>query len=93
MQGKISINLWPTGSQDPLINKLYKLGIGNGISLSFHFGDYVEIFSFGTDIDNHEMKNFYINHIRLLKRFVIYFRMQAKKLIHDLCCNNLIILK
>lgn len=93
MQGKISINLWPTSRQDALLNKLYKLGIGNGISLSLHFGDYIEIVSFGADLDNHGMKNFYINPIQLLKRFVIYFRMQAKKFIHDLCCNNLIILK
>ncbi len=57
--------------------------IDHGITLAEKTNDGVEYFHFGSFVGNYEINNFYINNIDLLKRFNLYFKTNAKKLIEN----------
>lgn len=88
ISGKIAVSLWSGYPEDSFLQKIYQLGIGNGISIALPFNSYIDIFSFASSIQKTEINNFYLNHLRLLKRFIIFFRLKAKKIIF-LANNNL----
>ncbi len=79
--GKISATLWPDDNNDHFLKTLQELGICNGISIALPFSNYIDIFSFAANQKNTQIKNFYLNHIRLLKGFIIYFRLKGRKII------------
>lgn len=79
--GKISFYLWPLQKSDFILNNMVAQNVKNGISVSLRLSNYVDIFSFSSTSDNH---NFYLNHLNLLKRFVIYFRLKAKDVIDEI---------
>ncbi len=87
--GKMSVSLWPNLPNDIFCQKIYKLGIWNGISIALPFNNYIDIFSFASTRKNCSINNFYLNHLRLLKRFIIFFRLKAKKVIELTINNNL----
>jgi DNA-binding CsgD family transcriptional regulator len=77
--GKLSVAIWKNYVNDSFLEKIYKLGIWNGISIALPFEDYIDIFSFASSIDNKEVNNFYLNHLRLLKHFIVFFRLNGRK--------------
>lgn len=84
MIGKVSCFLWPSRPNDFFLKKLFNININNGVSVSFRLANYVDVFSFSSNTENH---NFYLNHLNLLKRFIVYFRLKAKNIINDLHYN------
>ncbi len=78
---KIYVAVWKEYADDDFLGKIYKLGIWNGISIALPFNDYIDIFSFASSVKNTELTNFYLNYFRLLKRFIIFFRLKGKKVI------------
>ena len=83
--GKISFFLWRSNESDAVLKKILPKKINNGISISLRLFNYVDIFSFSSNIESH---NFYLNHLNLLKRFIIYFRLKAKDVIDDVHHNH-----
>lgn len=78
ISGKISIAIWKKYVDDSFLEKIYKMGVWNGISIALPFDDYIDIFSFASSIENKHVNNLYLNHLRLIKRFIIFFRLNAK---------------
>ncbi len=87
---KISVCLWPCERAIFLVSALSALKIGNGISIFMPFNDYVDIFSFATDVDNKKIGNFYLNHLKLLKRFIVHYRLKAAHIIDDMNYDHMI---
>ncbi len=87
---KISVCLWPCERAVFLVSALSALKIGNGISIFMPFNDYVDIFSFAADIDNKQIGNFYLNYLKLLKRFIVYYRLKAAYIIDDMNYDHMI---
>lgn len=79
ISGKISITFWDQFTEDYFLVKMYQLGICSGISLGVPFDDYIDIYSFASSLTSKKLNNFYLNHLRFLKRFIVYFRINAKK--------------
>lgn len=90
--GKISVALWPDAPCDHFLYNIYQFGAWNGISVTLAFNDYIDIFSFASSVENSKINNFYLNYIRLIKRFIIFFRLKGKKIIamanQELCSLN-----
>lgn len=81
--GAINVNLWPSHTSDELLTKLHEMNIHHGISISYAIDNYVDIFSFATDQSHEGIINVYLNNVVLLKRFIVYFRFKAKKLLEQ----------
>ncbi|WP_218814166.1 helix-turn-helix transcriptional regulator [Rickettsiella endosymbiont of Dermanyssus gallinae] len=79
--GKISVVFWKNYTGDIFLEKIYQLGIWNGISVALPFDDYIDIFSFASNFQTKTLNTFYLNHFGLIKRFIIFFRMKARGLI------------
>jgi DNA-binding CsgD family transcriptional regulator len=79
--GKISLSIWENYIGDPFLEKMYKLGIWNGVSIALPLNDYIDIFSFASSLKNEKLNNFYLNHLQLIKRFIIFFRLNGRKAI------------
>lgn len=79
--GKISLSIWENYIGDSFLEKMYKLGIWNGISIALPLNDYIDIFSFASSLKNEKLNNFYLNHLQLIKRFIIFFRLNGRKAI------------
>lgn len=60
-----------------------KFDIGNGITLIRKFHKCTDFYYFGTSADNKKIFDFYINNIKLLERFIIYFMDAASKIIKN----------
>lgn len=63
-----------------------------GISIALPFKEYIDIFSFFADLQANQEDLFYLRHFGLLKRFIIFFRLDYKKEI-ELLARNLLDLK
>ena len=77
--GKISVVFWKRNLNDCFLEKIFKLGIWNGISVALPFKNHIDIFSFASSIDDTKLHGFYLNYFELIKRFIIFFRLKAKK--------------
>ncbi|TLY47021.1 MAG: hypothetical protein E6K54_07600 [Gammaproteobacteria bacterium] len=77
--GKLAVMRWTNYVGDSFLEKIYKLGVWNGISVALPFNNYIDIFSFASSLRNKEINNFYVNHLQLLKHFIIYFRLNGRK--------------
>ena len=77
--GKLAVMRWRNYVGDSFLEKIYKLGVWNGISVALPFNNYIDIFSFASSLRNKEINNFYVNHLQLLKHFIIYFRLNGRK--------------
>lgn len=73
--------LWNAINDKPRLEIAHSFDIGNGIIFINHCADKIEVFSFATRPDNHNIGNFYINNLNLLKRFSAYFLEKSKDLI------------
>lgn len=62
------------------------------ISIALPFKEYIDIFSFFKDLQSNPKDQFYLRHFGLLKRFIIFFRLNYKKEI-ELAARNLLDLK
>lgn len=80
-QGKLSVHLWLESSRENFIHQLAKHDIAHGVSLVLYLDNRLDIFSFASSKEREEMRNFYLNHVRLLKRFIVYYKNQAKKIL------------
>lgn len=91
-RGKISFTLWPLGpdNNDEFLSKLYELDIWNGISIHLRLENYIEVFSFATDRNNTNIYRLYLNYPRLLKRFIVYFRLHNRIMVEKLCSEYMI---
>lgn len=79
--GKISAVYWMNYEHDSFISALRRFGISNGITVALPFNDHIDIFSFASSLENTQLNNFYLNHFRLIKRFIVFFRLKARKII------------
>lgn len=65
-----------------MINNLREqFSIDNFVLICKQFPDYVEWYSFGADINNTKINNFYVNHFDTIINFVNSFKDQAKDII------------
>jgi DNA-binding CsgD family transcriptional regulator len=74
--------LWPTNPQDYLLSALHEHNIWNGLSVFRRRNDSIELWGFGTDRNNTEISNFYVQHTDLLKHFIESFGASGKDLIN-----------
>lgn len=79
--GKMSIALWEKSQNNTLSTEIRELELEHGISLALPFQEHIEIYSFASSVGSEEMPNFFINHLKLLKHFIIYFRLHGDKFI------------
>lgn len=63
-----------------------------GISIALPFKEHIDVFSFFKDFQSGPEDQFYLRHFGLLKRFIIFFRLNYKKEI-ELAARNLLDLK
>lgn len=89
--------IWDAIRIDSPLIKIYQdakenFNIDHGITIIKTNGDLEEHFNFATTNDNSQMNNFYMHHIEILERFIIYFKSKAAKLI-ELSQNQVISLK
>ena len=82
-------SLWPNQPDDDLLHALYDYGIWNGLSFCIKNNDYLERFCFATGKDNWQIKTFYLNNLKLLKRYLIFFRENTKSLVNNFDINFL----
>jgi DNA-binding CsgD family transcriptional regulator len=92
-RGKIAVNLLPSQYECPVLKRLHDVNIYHGISVSFCLNDYADIYVFSTENSNKKIIDFYLNHIHLLKRFIIYYRHSARKIIQEALMQNTVELK
>jgi DNA-binding CsgD family transcriptional regulator len=57
--------------------------INNGILFILPLQNYVEIYLFGTDVDNISLNQIYLNNSDIIKRFIIHFKIKSKKIIKN----------
>lgn len=73
--------LWPdftNNLQDQTLLDLYSYNVWNGFSIYKKRPQYIESWSFAGDVQSTNLRNFYINNIQTLNRFVNYFNQKAK---------------
>jgi DNA-binding CsgD family transcriptional regulator len=76
------ISLWAINPPNPLIKEGETLfGYGNGITLTEAHENYEENYGFYSTADNHDVNNFYLNNIQMLKNFKNYFIEKADSLL------------
>ncbi len=57
--------------------------LSNGFTINRIQTDYVDVFNFVTDMDNHQINSQYISHIPEIEKFIDYFLIVANKIIYD----------
>lgn len=62
-------------------NVLEKFGLWHGISVYIRYPEYTEAWCFATSSDNHFIHNIYLNHMDVLKHFILYFKAKGYDLI------------
>src|SRR5262249_46046859 len=77
---KLSFFNWPTQQQDKILAALHAHDMWNGFSVYRRGEDFVEIWSFSSDINSEMIKNFYINQLDDIKLFIKTFCYEAKEL-------------
>ena len=92
-RGKIAVNLLPNRYECPVLKRLHDANIYHGISVSFCLNDYADIYVFATENSDKKIIDFYLNHFHLLKRFIIYYRHNARKIIQEAFMHNTVELK
>lgn len=70
------------------INDMNQHDIYNCLYIYIHYGDAVEVFSFGTSVLNHTVINTYFNNLDILYRFITFFCEKAEKIIGVLNNNE-----
>lgn len=74
------VHYWADKINGPLCQKLYDSNLWHGISIYKKSKDYTEIFSFCTTRENREMINFYINHLSVFEKIILYIKANLKDL-------------
>ena len=71
------------GYKDKYIEKIAdkKFNLDRGISLIYKTPDFCEFFQFGTVSKDKLLENYYLDNLKNLKKFALYFREQGNKLI------------
>lgn len=75
--------LWPEKTNDDLLNALQQYDIWNGCNIYIQNKEHIEVFSFACPIEETEMRNFYINNLDTLHRFILYFKDKSFDLIKN----------
>jgi DNA-binding CsgD family transcriptional regulator len=69
--------LWPTENKDFLLNALYENNIWNGLSLFKKLNDdSIELWGFAAEVNNSNMKHFYIENLNSLKEITKLCKLQ-----------------
>lgn len=89
--GKLCVVLFNDLSNKPGCRVDYAV-LKAGIGIALPAKEYIDVFSFFSDPKNNHEDQFYLRHFGLLKRFIIFFRLNYKKEI-EFAANNLLDLK
>ena len=75
-------SLWPTFCPaDRTLDALYNHGIWHGLNVVQPSAEFVDVYYFATNRENHQIASLYLNHSDLIKRFITYFKNEAKNII------------
>tara|TARA_A100000171_G_scaffold43949_1_gene46346 strand:- start:4968 stop:5804 length:837 start_codon:yes stop_codon:yes gene_type:complete len=66
--------------QDPVYNAMFSHNMWNGLTLYDKRDDYVDLWSFATDRENHQVLDVYVNELRTIKQFILYLHDKGKPL-------------
>lgn len=66
--------LWPSSTQDALIQDAAFLRIGSGITFARVKDNYIESYNFAAEGNNSLVQLFYINNLSILEDFIVYFQ-------------------
>lgn len=80
---------WNGYKIDGVFSAAHEFGMWNGFII--YQGD--EIFSFATRRENTEISNLYLNNLKMLEHFILYFKSRARHLIHPKNPENILITK
>jgi len=78
---ELNTQLWPKSKGNECLSALFEHNVWNGIDLTIKHGDFIEVYYFGTEKDNNQIFDLYINHLDLLMKFKAYFQEKAAHLI------------
>jgi DNA-binding CsgD family transcriptional regulator len=82
--------LWDHNPENKIWQEGKEFSLGHGISIAKHTNAYVDIYAFYTTQNNHKMNDFYINHLTILEKFILYFNEKAQSLIKKADNNRFI---
>lgn len=77
LQSKPRYAFWNAYKSDNVFSSIYDFGVWNGLIV--YQGN--EIFSFGAKKENTEIFNLYINNLRLIEHFILYFKNKMSDII------------
>ena len=72
---------------------LEKFGLWHGLSIYIRYPEYTEAWCFATVSENHLIHDLYLNHINVLKHFILYFKSKGFDLLDHSDQSKLLITK
>lgn len=78
----VNYNLWAGMESDRVFDAAYALNIWHGIGIYEKCKDYIDLWDFGTDRENYQLTNFYLNNMDTMRQIMADFKDKASNLIN-----------